>query len=492
MAVKPSAHPTVRASNANYVGGLRIGTPTKAAHPNAADGWQVGQKPPAQAQNSYDNSLDLHAEWVDEGTSTAALEARIVETDDDGQAAIASVSVGGVASNDYALVIAPNTVPVGSGGTASGLICSTGSSKSGAIFRQLDRTVSSMIVQSNVASGASGVGVVRLENTVTNGTRLVTVNADSDDESAVVMSQAGFASLIEVTAGSGVSGVANGQAGVLLIAGEADGANDGGPALRCTSPASQGNIVEIATANAAHNGDCLVVTAQNRAHAIIGTQTGGRSPAARFAGGDGGGADRSAPLLLVPAQYEPAGEGFQDGSLYVLEYDDSGSDRHQLMALLGGETKSVMTARGAMCGIQYAPSNVSGIVPDGTYDELFTKSFANDYQPVEAGDVHISLRCTVQRGTVTSDILATDDVQIRIIDETASDTVITTVSLDIAPQNIGDLENTIETSQFIDAIYTLPAAGPRTFRAEARVFTTRSGSFNVKRMFFEVKPHFAP
>lgn len=482
MAIKPPAHPTTRATNANYAGGLRPGTPTTGAHPNPADGWQVGQKPPSQAQNTYDKSTDLHAAWVDEGSSDALLEAHIKETDADGKTNVACIEAGNTASDAYSVIITPN-----SGAAASGLICSTGSSKHGAICRQQDRTVSAMILQSNVASGASGVGALRVENTVTNGTSLITVSADSDDETAIVMTQSGYASLIQTTAGAGVSGVADGQAGLLCLAGAPDGANTGGPAARFTSVYASGSIVEIENANGAADGICLDVTGQNRARPIVATQLGGREPAIYAAASEVGG-DASAPIRLAPQTFDTSGEGFVDGSIYVKELDIGGADTHVPKIVLGNTTRSLMTSRGPMCGIYHnvSESPAVAITPSGSFEVIDTVSFLSKYEPVDAGPVHISFKFTAKRASATSEH---EYIQIRVVDETESpDVVVDIQTLELAPPSATAAWNALGHHLEFRARYTLPGAGARTFRIEGGASSGEVGNIGLSRMLFEVRP----
>lgn len=96
---KPGA-PTSWASNTNYAGGPRVGTPTRALinTQHKTDGWWPDEKPSAQQQNQWNWEVWVWLEWVFDGSSAGAEDAHIVETDSGGIATLAKLICTGQAA----------------------------------------------------------------------------------------------------------------------------------------------------------------------------------------------------------------------------------------------------------------------------------------------------------------------------------------------------------------------------------------------------------
>ncbi len=108
MATKPSVTFTF-ATDLNFSSGVASGQPTKIAAPTPAQGFVPDTGIIPEYVNNVFNILGDWTGWLDSGTSAAATEARIVETDANGEAFIAAVDLGGTAFANAALTVNENT-----------------------------------------------------------------------------------------------------------------------------------------------------------------------------------------------------------------------------------------------------------------------------------------------------------------------------------------------------------------------------------------------
>jgi hypothetical protein len=112
MATKPVGTPTLFAPDANYPAGLDpwSGGATKTITGGAGSvGFVPGQPVNAQELNAAINQGTVYDFWLSEGSSAPLVAARIVETDNNGDAGIASLTVGGVASPLFAFNVTENS-----------------------------------------------------------------------------------------------------------------------------------------------------------------------------------------------------------------------------------------------------------------------------------------------------------------------------------------------------------------------------------------------
>lgn len=108
MATKPGSSFTL-ATNANYSVGERVGSPTKIAPPDAANGFIPGEGVTAEDLNYCLAILGDWSVWLLAGSALAGQDRHLVETDAAGQTAIAGLVLGGTSAGFFPLAVIANT-----------------------------------------------------------------------------------------------------------------------------------------------------------------------------------------------------------------------------------------------------------------------------------------------------------------------------------------------------------------------------------------------
>jgi hypothetical protein len=148
MATKPASSFTI-ATNANYTAGARVGSPTKIAPGDLANGFTPGVAVTPEDHNYLYAILGDWSVWLLAGSAFAGLDAHVVETDSAGHTRIASLALGGTASGTRALVVNQNTGASSAAGTFT---------NSGAGFAVLASAAGASAAVRGLATG-SGAGV---------------------------------------------------------------------------------------------------------------------------------------------------------------------------------------------------------------------------------------------------------------------------------------------------------------------------------------------
>ena len=500
MATRPSIVVDIRASNGTWLlsptAPVLIGETNKVPTPSpdkTADGWWANEKPAAQFFNFYDNRNDQWVFWVTEGSALALLAPHIKESDAFGNTAFGSIVAGGTPLDAESISVTPN---FGTGET--GLFCLNGPNKHGAIFETNTSAVAAGLFRHDGTSPAEiDFGVLKVES-LNDGPTAVVVEVDSTNSAIVITNTQPMGACVEAFAGPGDDGSAeDGGPAFLGIVGTPDTTQFGGLAAKFTNAQSSGDTVLIENTDAGANGDCLVITGENRAICIKATQLGGKSPAARFEAGHDSG-HSSAPIQLVPQLDDMLGDGLTnaEGSVWIKEGFFNGDTQHHPRFFSGasGQTqKWIPWTNGPTCAIdKFQSAPVSGDTDD-TFFDIFnglTIDFDTDAIPLATGVVIIHITGDVHRTSDNADIDAKSGSAFRVTDTTAGgDPVIHIQNIDLPPKNLGDEENTLSTTFDVEFEYTLPATGQRVFLVEmARAAGSISGTITAIHVKFHLRP----
>lgn len=501
MATRPTIVLDIRASNATWdatapvpLQGLNNKTPVPIAA-KIANGWNGDEKPGAQEWNFYDNRNDQWVFWVTEGSALALLAPHIKESDASGNTAFASIVAGGTPLSVESISVTPNF-----GSNETGLFCQNGVNKPGAIFQTNTNADSAALLRWVGTSPAEGdVGVLRVES-LSGGPTAIVVKSDSISHAIEVFNTQPVGSCVAAFAGPGDDGaVLDGGPAFFGNVGTPDTTQVGGLAARFRNQQSSGDTVLIENTNAGANGDCLVITGENRAICVKANQLGGKRPAARFEAVLNGG-DGSAPLQLVPQAHDISGEavGTGEGSIWVQEGTFASDTQHMprfLSGSSGQKPKWFGWTNGPMCAInKFQFAVVSGAQDDLFFDifPTLTLNFNVGSIPIETGTVIIRVSGNVNRTQNTAGIDALAGAAFQIFDLTADPgkaSPIQTQGIDLMPVNSGMDEHLLEVHWEVGFEYVLPAAGQRVFVVEmARGAGSTSGSITVDNAKFELRP----
>lgn len=498
MATRPTITLDIRASNATWdatapvpLQGLANKTPVPIAS-KIANGWNGDEKPGAQEWNFYDNRNDQWVFWVTEGSALALLSPHIKESDAFGNTAFGSIVAGGTPLDAESISVTPN---FGTGET--GLFCLNGVSKPGAIFEtNTNGDPAGLFRWVGMTPAEGDVGVLRVES-LSGGPTAVTVRANTVSNAVEVFNTLHTGSCITAFAGPGDDGaVADGGPAFFGSVGIPDTTQVGGLAAHLRNQHSSGDTVLIENTSTGANGNCLVITGENRAICIKANQLGGKRPAASFeAVLDGG--DGSAPIQLVPQAHDLSGEGATtgEGSIWVQEATFAADTQHMPRffsgASAGQKQKWFGWTNGPMCAITDYLVGTLDTEDDDLYKRIFLSSFPTDKVPIDTGAVIITIKGRVSRATNAVVVNAKDGVNFQVTDETAAAGVsIFDSDYDLPPQDTGQAENTLETTFEMEFEYTLPASGQREFAAEFKRSSggTPSGRVRVNNPIFTVRP----
>lgn len=501
MATRPTIVVDIRASNATWdttapvpLQGLNNKTPVPIAS-KIANGWNGDEKPGAQEFNFYNNRNDQWVFWVSEGSAEALLAPHIKESDAFGNTAFGSMVAGGTPLDAESITVTPN---FGTGET--GIFCTNGPNKVGAVFETNTNGTPATIFRHNGTSPAgTDVGVLRVES-LTDGPTAIFVEVDSEEPAIDITNTSPIGPCVRATAGPGDDNAADdGGPAFFGLVGAPDGARVGGLAGHFRNSRSSGDTVLIENTNVGANGDALVITGENKTICIKATQLGGKSPAAKFEAGHNSG-HSSAPIQLVPQLDDMLGDGLTDaeGSVWIKEGFFNGDTQHHPRFFSGasGQTqKWIPWTNGPTCAIdKFQPAPVSGDTNDTFFDifDGLTIDFDTDAIPLDTGVVIIHITGDVHRTSIGADIDAKDGSAFRVTDTTAGgDPVIHTQNIDLPPKNLVTTpdENRLSNTFDVEFEYTLPAAGQRVFLVEmARASGSTSGSITAIHVKFHLRP----
>lgn len=501
MAVKPSITfvDRIRAQDTNYSTGpvALIGTPTKIAPPGFAapsaqlqEGWKADQKPPGQWENWADNRVDLWGAWVEQGSTSKLQEAHIKEADALGQVSCAAINAGDTSSALSGILVRPNS----DGDGRTGILGEAKYGQPAGIFESDDAGVSALVVESpaGVTGNSSDPGVLRV-NTGLQGPPALHIQAENLGPLIWAMDivQTGDgAGAARMVGGNADPGAALNGAPTLYVQGGADsGAYDGGPAARFFGNASggDGNVVEIGHFSGSVTGAGLRIDTEAFMTGIQVVDGSGQDTCVRLQSFDGG-ANRSAPIVLVPQAFSLAGSAVEEGAFWVQTGAfDSGTQ--YTPRFYGQASNYLQWSRAPFCALDIENNTtVTGGVDDNWFAVISSVEFPNPLIPISSGWVVVALDLAVQRTSNTSTILANSGSRVRVIDVTNANDVIFEDTIDLAPNQSGTDENRLRTYYSTTFGYELPAAGQREFRVEARRDSpASSGSITVLDIKFRIR-----
>jgi hypothetical protein len=148
MATKPLTSFTF-ATNANYSVGPESGNPSKVVPGDTANGFVPGDGVPAAWNNYLFNITGGWSVWLLAGTYDPDEDAHLVETDSDGFASLAQLTLGGTAAALQALIVTQNT----GAQSAAGVFSNTGTGFA------LTGTASSTVAGIRGTNTGTGAGV---------------------------------------------------------------------------------------------------------------------------------------------------------------------------------------------------------------------------------------------------------------------------------------------------------------------------------------------
>lgn len=500
MPTKPGAI-TVRASQLNYSTGplALIGSATKitTAGAQTTEGYKVdsplGTFPvPAQAINFFNNQTDVWiANWVFLGTSAADEDAHIVETDSDGETNLASLVAGGTTSDAESVTITPN-----SGSGATGLFVQGSATKPGAIFETTDEDVVAALFRApGVDSDLTDPGILRVEVEAGGPTGIRVEGAGVQGDPVVaplvhVINDSHTGACFRADAGPGENtDELDGGPGFWGVGGADSGAQSGGLAALFEGITVFGDVVQIDSAAANGVGRALAVTHSGNGYAIEASKDNGRKPTMKLTSFDTGGGESAAPLVLTPQDFDPAGQGRESGSIWI-RMDTLGFAEDQYHPRFDADLDQrwFWWTDNATCAMDAFVFEIIAGNNDDNFFICITSDFPDKMIPVAIGRILITFKCQAFRGTNTSDIDSKDGVLIKIIDLTETEDILI-ATFDFAPKNTGNIENTIQTTVDMTTIYTLPAAGERTFQVLAqRKVGSASGTVHIENPYLRIRP----
>ena len=512
MATKPTQTITVRATNANYVGGPPAlqGTATKIEPVGGvADGWQGDQKPPAQWENYLNYPRDLWTVWVEQGSFVKLLNPHIIEANADGTIFASAADFGDTSSDDEGLKVRPNN---GSGET--GILCEVQYDKPGGIFRgsSVDPGARPLIAEQDAASGVA-FEAKGLDNsgailaTSFGFSTVIQATAQSDGGKGMIVTgrqnvisgsgneiknigpginlKVGYQGAsnigglgIDVKGGDGDGSVAGGD-GVRAIGG-INGGNGPGTGLRASSDAPEGSAIIATNLAVTASGNVINTQGAVRAVPILATQSGGKMPAGVFQTTSVA-VDISAPIRLVPQAFNLLAEGVQNGSMWF--YEDSAEYRPRFHGATS-QWFSYSTDPSCFAFVDNVDDDTSGVATTETdISGASAIQFVSQGIPIGTGDVRIRVNFRIKKDDAT---IPADDYQMIINDVTAGDITIFTIIGSMAKGEGGDDIFTEHTREFR---YTLPAAGQRVFKFRHQKLTGANGSIAMEGLNVVIEPY---
>lgn len=291
---------------------------------------------------------------------------------------------------------------------------------------------------------------------------------------------------IEATGGDAKDGSVNVMGGAAIHArGGLSATMQGGPALFAQSFAAIGNAIVVEHKSSINSSDLAVFrTGDNNANGIVVDHEGfGDGQQIDAQGGNGlkitmtqetGG--QIGPALALRPQNAPNVQA--DGDVWSPNASGSGSNHLQYRSS-GLDTYVQRTVNPWCAGSTYI--NGGQIVNSDTFVDIGTLSFNAAQRPVDTGTVLIRAS-----GGIQNDATDNSQVSLRFTDETAAPGVsikAVQFQLDLTPG--GGLGNPRPAQLFFE--YTLPAAGPRTFKLQFNLPNGTNATQNIaQNWLFEV------
>lgn len=490
MATKPTISfvNLIHSQDDNYTTGPPelLGSLTKIAPPDAElrEGWNADQKPPAQFENFLGNRQDQYCAWVELGSISADLNAHIIEANFEGTVRIASIRAGDTGHASHGIFVRPN-----SGEGEAGIFAQNQYTKPAGIFETNNLTETALIVRAPpaVIGGIGGnPGIFRVETGdtgVSTGPPGLHIQAETAvDVPAMRINQTGRGFGLLINGGDGDPGnTQTGSAAIEATSGVDAGGESGGPAGRFIGAAGytlSGSAVLLVESDDATPSLGVEVKASDTMTGLQIFHTGGLAPCVRLRGFDAGGADRSAPLVLVPQTFSLGGVNVEDGAMWHEQSSFAGGK--QIHPRFHGDDSSwYHWGRNPMCAI--FKENKTLITGPGTgafFDILTNAIFPLSLIPIDTGDVIISVFFDVQRTANGSDIEANAGATFEVIDVTATNDVIFVTTVDLHPTTGGD-EDRLKVYFSAKFKYTLPAPGQREFKMQIQRGNSPGGTSSI-------------
>jgi hypothetical protein len=443
MATKPITSFTF-ATDANFGSGPASGFPVVVIPPLPAQGHVPGDGVVAEYVNYHTNILGEYTVWVLAGSSAAGLDAHIVETDANGDAALAQLDVGGTANATIALRVSQNTGADSAAGTFT---------NSGAGFGVTSTAASTLagIRGTNTGTGAgvegiglgtNNVGVVgQGQGTAAGGS--FTGGATGPGIIATGGATADYGALCTGTgAFAGVSGIGGASATEAV--------------LGTASWNEQMGVRGVAHASGLASGGGVIGVGQGDAPGVRSTATNGYGVIA--------GSDTSSPtrasFRVVPQDADPGTALMGD----VTHRSDLDIQRVYTDSIWQSPWS---TASGIAFGLA-APRASPATSTDATaYVTLVTATTASPYEPRFAGGF-LLLLASCRFGNVDS-ANPHRTLDIRILDNTSGAIVYNEI-VQFPATDAAD-NNTAVSQWTIMVPYSIPAAGSRQFTLEFRCGT---------------------
>lgn len=446
MPTKPPIASPVIATNAVYAAGARIGDPTKISHGTPADGWTPGVVDVAEFYNYYVNEFGQWVtNWLAMGSSSADLDAHIIETASDGLADIAALDVGGTSHPSFlaALTIANNT------GSGASRAINAVSTTAACIEATNNSGINGTILATNAGVGpayhaapfAGGVGVLVV---------CVIVNADAAQFT-------GFGTGMGVLAQGGTSGI-----GVQGIGGSALATVPGVQGIADHDDANGMEGVTKSTANAGAAG--MKGLGRNNGDGVHGEADDGYGVIAEVTG------TQRAPLRIVPIAAEPAstfaGDVWPDSVTNNL-MTEINSQPVAFWATQHGYTRA------------FGKSTAVSSTTSATFQDKITVTLGAPYEPRIAGGF-IEVTASFE---FSSSITGSDPFEWRVLDSTDG-----TAEAIAAQQEHADVASSTGDTKYVTMTdtYALPAVGARSFKLQWRA-VGGSGNSRIRRASLSIK-----
>lgn len=433
MATRPSGNPPIWAQTTNYPAGADpwSGMATKVTSPTATT---TGQTPEtgwvAEYINDELNVLSEWVEWLSFGSFAAGLDAHVIETDTDGFTAVAQVVVGGTAS---VAGIAALDVTENAGGAVT--------------TSQFRNTTDGFAI---LATASGTDEVIRATQSGTGAAIVAQIVAGNGN----AVEGTGFGTGAGVTGtpgatGDGVIGTCTGS-GKFGVSGSSSAANPNsfgvhGQAAQTAAGGVFGRNVNAGadTTNSLHSGVLGVSTDSTGVFAIstngyaLWAQSDTTTPA-------------RAPLHIEPQDADPITK--LEGDIWY----HSGED--QLKGRIDGTTMGIW-ATGHGYAYVYG-ENAAQVSTDSSSEiDIITASFASNMEPREVGSLMTATVCFEFGGSTAGSAF-----QWNLLDFTATDDVIAT-RIEQVHNSGANADDRYLTAK---AQYTIPIAGPRTFKLQIR------------------------
>lgn len=456
MATKPGVQLPEWASNANYATGPKAGTPTKVALPGAIaqDGHRPGKTAPTAAQhwNDWLNLLSKWVEWVRQGSALGAADPHLVETGANGYFKIQGIEVEPTAAAPWSLSVksppgATGTALLAQGGGAFGdpviQVISSGASP-GLAINGAASTGYALSIAGNAAGPAAlrvtGNGAIEAVSSGTNPALQATGHATSTDAVLFTTNKADGNVLR-------VLGAASAAQAAAFIAGD----NSNGAYSRGGSVSGTGLVGEALSTSAYGLHGKTAAAGTTSARGVFGEGLG--SGVGVYGSSENGHGVRAltsgnqrAPLLLGGHASDPAnGNG---GGLAFNTADE------MIKHYIGAQ----------WCGLMWRRKGSAGEVEDSVGAEtsndntspvtIVTRALADYQAPKVTGKVVIRVDARIGRTGACR-------IGFELVDVTAGGNVQT---WDLPLYQSG--ASVYERETTLSAVYTLPAAGNRTFRLD--------------------------